>query len=110
MNTTWQFYPQHPTDPIHNPIASEFFSTEAVGNVTEALIREGIQNTLDARETKEDGSQQPANVRVFLSGTAEVLPAARSPLVCDTLASRDGNRQWLAESAGSWRIVPVPRL
>ncbi len=78
MNTAWQFYLQQPTDPIHNPISGEFFSTEAVGNVTEALIREGIQNTLDARKKNADGSRQPANARIFLSDTAGALPASRA--------------------------------
>ena len=78
MSTEWQFYLQQPTDPIHNPISGEYFSTEAVGNVTAALIREGIQNTLDARKKKADGSSHPANVRVFLSDTAGALPANRA--------------------------------
>ena len=47
MSLGWQFYAQQTTDPIRNPIAGEFFSTEAVGNVAEALVREGIQNTLE---------------------------------------------------------------
>ena len=78
MSTEWQFYLQQPTDPIHNPISGEYFSTEAVGNVTAALIREGIQNTLDARKKKADGSWHPASVRVFLSDTAGALPANRA--------------------------------
>jgi len=78
MRTEWQFYPQQPTDPIHNPISGEYFATEAVGNVTEALIREGIQNTLDARKQKADGSRHPSRVRVFVSDTAGALPANRA--------------------------------
>jgi len=78
MSTQWQFYLQQPTDPIHNPISGEYFSTEAVGNVTAALIREGIQNTLDARKKKADGSSHPASVRVFLSDAAGALPANRA--------------------------------
>ena len=31
-----------------DPIQSEFFSTEAIDGLTEALVRESIQNTLDA--------------------------------------------------------------
>jgi hypothetical protein len=77
MSTTWHFYPQKPTDPIHNPISGEFFSTEAVGNVAEALVREAIQNTLDARKKKADGSRQPASVRVFLSDLAGALAVNR---------------------------------
>jgi hypothetical protein len=67
----WHFYPQTPTDPIYNPISGEFFSTEAVGDVTEAVIREAVQNTLDARRA--DGSERRAQVRIFLSERAEAL-------------------------------------
>jgi len=78
MSALWQFYLQKPTDPIHNPISGEFFSTEAVGDVTEALIREGIQNTLDARQKKTDGARKPAHARIFLSDSAGALPAHRA--------------------------------
>src|SRR5205085_208197 len=78
MSATWRFYLQQPTDPIHNPIAGEFFSTEAVGNVTEALIREGFQNTLDARIKEAEGKREPAQVRIFLSEVAGALPARRA--------------------------------
>ncbi len=78
MSATWQFYFQQATDPIHNPIAGEFFSTEAVGDVTDALIREGIQNTLDARKKKADGSRQTAQARIFLSDAVGALPARRA--------------------------------
>jgi hypothetical protein len=59
----WTFYQQHPTDPIRNPISGEFFSTEAVGNVTEALVREAIQNSLDARQ-EHNGKRVRAEVRI----------------------------------------------
>jgi hypothetical protein len=85
MNAEWRFYTQSPTDPIHNPISAEFFSTEAVGNVAEALIREGIQNTLDARIKKADGSRQPARVRIFVSDTAGALPPRQSRKWFDSL-------------------------
>jgi len=77
MSLAWQFYLQQPTGLIRNPISDEFFSTEAVGNVIAALIREGIQNTLGARKKKSDGSWHPASVRVFLSDTTNALSANR---------------------------------
>jgi len=78
MSTTWQFYLKQPTDTIRNSTAGEFFSTEAVGDVTEALVREGIQNTLDARRKKADGSREPAHARIFLSEMGAALPASRA--------------------------------
>src|SRR6185437_9877844 len=53
-----------------DPIQSEFFSTEAIDGLTEALVRESIQNTLDATP-----SGQTARVRFWHSGTAHALPA-----------------------------------
>ncbi len=32
-----------------DPIEEEFFSTEALGSLADALVREAIQNSLDAR-------------------------------------------------------------
>ncbi len=78
MPCNWQFYLKQATDTIRNPTAGEFFSTEAVGDVTEALVREGIQNTLDARRKKADGSKQPAHARIFLSEMTGALPASRA--------------------------------
>ena len=73
----WMFYRQGPTDTISNPIAGELFSSEAIGDVTEALVREGIQNALDARVRLGDGQRQRADVRIYLSEGTEALPAAR---------------------------------
>jgi hypothetical protein len=69
----WIFYKQMATDPIRNPIAGEFFSTEAVTDAAEALVREGIQNTLDARKTHADGSREQAVARIYLSETSGAL-------------------------------------
>jgi len=53
-----------------DPIQSEFFSTEAIDGLTEALVRESIQNTLDANK-----SGETALVRFWFSGKGEALPA-----------------------------------
>ena len=78
MSAIWQFYEQGPKDTIHNPIAGEFFSTEAVGNVAGALVREAIQNTLDARRTRSDGRREPARCRIYLSEIFGALPPNRA--------------------------------
>jgi hypothetical protein len=83
---------QQPTDPVRNPIAGEFFSTEAVGDVTQALVREGIQNTLDARRRLSEEKREPAHIRIFLSECSGALPAARA-------------RQWFTEL---WPHVLAP--
>lgn len=78
MSETWCFYRQQPTDPIHNPIAGEFFSTEAVGNVAEALVREAVQNTLDARRHRVDDSRESAHAVIFVSNLDGALPPSRA--------------------------------
>lgn len=44
----WHFREPIPGDPTRDPIVGEFFSTDAISNPAEALVREGIQNSLDA--------------------------------------------------------------
>jgi hypothetical protein len=72
----WQFYRQDPTDPILNPIAGEFFSSEAVGDAADALVREAIQNSLDARTDANRASGIPSRVRIFLSEDEHALTSA----------------------------------
>lgn len=93
----WTFYKQLPTDPIRNPISGEFFSTEAVGDVADSVIREAIQNTLDARNRKPDGSRERARVRIFLSEASGAISPARAARWFGTLwehiqAPRNGLR------------------
>jgi len=65
----WFFRPQEPGEITRDPIIGEFFSTEAIDNPAEALVREGIQNALDAKIGQE------VRVRLFLA-TEDHAPAA----------------------------------
>jgi hypothetical protein len=44
----WHFVKYRPDETTRDPIVGEFFSTEAIDNPAQALVREGIQNALDA--------------------------------------------------------------
>jgi hypothetical protein len=77
MPIDWTFYKQGPTDPISNPITGEFFSSEAIGDVTEALVREGIQNALDARASDAGHGRKRAEIRIYLSEDRQALPARK---------------------------------
>jgi len=44
----WLFAPMRPGDLNIDPVEREFFATEALGGITDALVRESIQNSLDA--------------------------------------------------------------
>lgn len=68
----WFFKKLRPGDTTREPIQGEFFANEAISNSAEALVREGIQNTLDAR-----WNGQAAEVRIRLSGTEGALDAGK---------------------------------
>jgi hypothetical protein len=90
----WHFYQQDPTDPVLNPIASEFFASEAVGDAADALVREAIQNSLDARHKAAKQAGKPARVRIHLSGDDGALSAENAKEWFGTIwphVSADGN-------------------
>ncbi len=59
----WYFKPKMPGDTIREPIHGEFFAAEAISDPGRALVREAIQNSLDACA---DGKK--VLVRICLSG------------------------------------------
>ena len=65
----WHFDPLTPGQTVREPIADTHFTSDAVGDPGEALVREGIQNSLDA------GTGGPVSVRIALSEvrTTEVI-------------------------------------
>ena len=48
LKPQWRFRAMQPGEMNVDPIEGEFFTTEAVRSVTDALVRESIQNSLDA--------------------------------------------------------------
>lgn len=44
----WRFRKMQPGEINIDPIEEEFFTTEALGSITDAVVREAIQNSLDA--------------------------------------------------------------
>ena len=46
----WRFRKMRPGEINVDPIEGEFFTTEAIGSITDALVRESIQNSLDAAQ------------------------------------------------------------
>lgn len=71
----WHYRIKAPDEKVRDPIQGEFFSTEAIKNPADALVREAIQNALDA--TLKDADGQPKDVlriRFFLASGAHALP------------------------------------
>ena len=60
----WHFSRKRPSDKTRDPVVGEFFSSDAIKDAGEALVREAIQNSLDAR--RDDASR--VSVRVYVSG------------------------------------------
>ena len=67
MTARWHFTPRRPRDMLREPIQGEFFEDESIDHPGEALIREGIQNSLDACA---DGETVLVRIRVSRSDGA----------------------------------------
>ena len=63
MKPDWQFKPYSPGDTYRNSTADAFFDSDTVSDPGKALVREGIQNSLDANKIHPD---KPTLVRVSL--------------------------------------------
>lgn len=70
----WHFRSQPKGFRDRNPIQNEFFASEQVGSLVSALIREGTQNSGDAR-SKTLGESEPVRIRIFVSGDEAALSA-----------------------------------
>lgn len=65
----WHFNEMRPCDKAREPIQGEFFAADAISDPGEALVREGIQNSLDARRNGEK-----VRVRICVSGQNAAVP------------------------------------
>lgn len=82
---TWHFAKHRPDQAVRNPTGSEFFSDEAVDRPAQALVREAIQNSMDAGIPGE-----AVCVRIYISGNRCALPADRA-------------KYWLSDAWGHLR-------
>ncbi len=70
----WKFAPRNPMAKERDPTAAEFFNDESLAGFTDALVRECIQNSLDAA----DGGPVEVNFRIR-SGNDALKPAELRP-------------------------------
>ncbi len=68
----WHFSSKRPSDKTRDPVVGEFFSSDAIKDAGEALVREAIQNSLDARIDRGAGN---VRIRIYLSGDSKALAA-----------------------------------
>jgi hypothetical protein len=91
----WYFRKKGRGEKIRDPIQGEFFATEAIASPAEALVRESIQNSLDA------GDGNAVRVRMYL-GRGEAALYAKS---AETLF----NGAWQHYSAESNGLRDAPK-
>ncbi len=86
----WWFKPQLPGYRDRNPVTDVFFDSEetskAVDSVVGALVREGLQNSGDAKPRGAE-APEPVRVRIFVSGQDFALPAEDAAIWADGLWS-----------------------
>ena len=69
----WKFRKMDKSEKLQDPIQSQFFTTNIVGGLTAALVRETIQNSLDAKTSDDDGIKYSVLVRFSLSGLKNAI-------------------------------------
>lgn len=79
VKPSWHFNERRRGDKNREPIVGEFFATGIIRNLAEALVRESIQNILDAAL-----QETTVRVRIYLSGKAAALSAGRIGFYMDS--------------------------
>lgn len=77
MNPQWHFNQRRPCDRMRDSANDAFFTAESLENLSEALVREGIQNSLDAARRGEAGER---DVRVRICFVPNASNEARAYL------------------------------
>jgi len=75
----WHYRVKAPNEKVRDPIQGEFFSTEAIKNPADALVREAIQNALDAALKDGNGLlKEVLKVRFFLASGKHAMPSQQA--------------------------------
>lgn len=99
MTAQWHFARKLPSDVVRNPISAEFFSEGAVQDAAVSLVRESLQNSMDARLRDVRGRPTgPVRVRFFTSGDEGGLSAEKASRWFESLrphlAARGNGLRW----------------
>jgi len=78
---SWHFLPRHPKARRRDPVQSELFHDDDLRGVAQAVVRESIQNSLDARAS----STAPVRVKIYVSGAAGALAPAKASIYFNSL-------------------------
>ena len=77
MKPQWHFNPRRPCDRMRDSANDAFFTAESLENLSEAVVREGIQNSLDAAQR---GAGNVRQVQVRIRFVPSASPDARGYL------------------------------
>jgi len=70
----WNFAQQRPSNKNREPVLGEFFATDAIRNPAEALVREALQNSLDAGLKNHQGQlMSPLRIRIHLAANSHSI-------------------------------------
>lgn len=75
MNPEWHFNERRPCTRMRDSANDAFFTADSLENISEALVREGIQNSLDAANRGEGGER---DVHVRITFVSSASPEARA--------------------------------
>jgi len=100
MNPKWHFNARRACDRIRDSANDAFFTAESLENLSEALVREGIQNSLDAALRSSTGVRQ---VRVRITFRSKAPAAAREFLSAQFAPVREN----FARGIGTPSIEPL---
>jgi len=117
----WYFKPWQPGYSNREPVEGEFFATEGISDPGVALVREAVQNSLDARLAQQDnilirialsgegGAADPSQASRYFEGVREHLEAEQSGLRRDGLPPPDGSCPYLViEDFGTTGLTGDP--
>jgi hypothetical protein len=71
LKSRWYFSEKHPSEAERNSTTEEHFHRDNDRTAAAMLVREGFQNSLDA---KSDGSDMPVRIRIFTSQSEAAIP------------------------------------
>ena len=116
---SWHFSEMRPGDRAREPQIEKFFASDAVADNPTGLIREGIQNSLDARDPKHDGpicvcvgvysatsSGTPPWLQSYMNGFETHLKASQHKM--PYLSSDGGFRFLVFEDFGTTGVLGDP--
>ena len=107
----WKHRKKLKTDNTPEPTESAFFSNEAVGSISNALVREGDQNVLDEIKERVKEVNGPAKVKITHSGNKyAIVPAEANNILGELIPHLKANKNGIIPSELPDFSMPMPYL